>query len=55
MNTRDTPYLRTVVVTDAVSQATPERLADLQMIGVNLMTTEELVDALGQESSRGDF
>jgi len=43
------------VVTDAVSQATPERLADLQMIGVNLMTTEELVDALGQESSRGDF
>lgn len=47
--------LRTVVVTDAVSQATPERLADLQMIGVNLMTTEELVDALGQESSRGDF
>jgi len=37
---------RTVVVTDAVSQASDERLADLQRIGVSLWTTERLVDQL---------
>ncbi len=37
---------RTVVVTDAVSQASDERLADLQRIGVSLWITERLVDQL---------
>lgn len=38
--------LRTVLVTDAVSQTTPERLADLQLIGVTLLTTNEVASAL---------
>ncbi|MEU4563822.1 isochorismatase family cysteine hydrolase [Actinoplanes sp. NPDC023936] len=33
---------RTVLATDAVSQATPERLADLAGIGVTLLTTAEI-------------
>jgi nicotinamidase-related amidase len=37
---------RTVLVTDAVSQSTPERLADLQNIGVTLLSVSELVAAL---------
>ena len=36
---------RTVLVTDAVSMTTPERLADLAGIGVHLATTAEVVDA----------
>jgi nicotinamidase-related amidase len=38
--------LRAVLVTDAVSQATPERLADLQLIGVKLLTADEVAAAL---------
>lgn len=34
---------RTVLVSDAVSQASEERLADLQAIGVNLITLSELL------------
>ncbi|PWJ54935.1 Nicotinamidase-related amidase [Quadrisphaera granulorum] len=37
---------RTAVVTDAVSQVTEERLADLRLIGVNLVTTSELEELL---------
>ena len=39
---------RTVLVTDAVSQTTPERLADLEAIGVRLATTGGVADALRQ-------
>lgn len=38
--------LRTALVTDATSQVTAERLADLQLIGVNLLTTAELESLL---------
>lgn len=38
--------LRTALVTDATSQVTAERLADLQLIGVNLLTVDELRAAL---------
>lgn len=37
---------RTVLVEDAVSQSSPERLADLSRIGVTLMSTARLVDRL---------
>lgn len=37
---------RAVVVTDAVSRATPERLADLELLGVNLMTTGDVTTSL---------
>lgn len=37
---------RTALVTDAVSQSTPERLADLRLIGVNLMTAAEAIALL---------
>ncbi|MFF0373979.1 cysteine hydrolase family protein [Actinoplanes missouriensis] len=37
---------RTVLATDAVSQATPERLADLAGIGVTLLTTAEITAGL---------
>jgi nicotinamidase-related amidase len=37
---------RTVLVTDAVSQITEERVADVQRIGVELRTTAEAVDSL---------
>ncbi|MCV7030282.1 cysteine hydrolase family protein [Mycobacterium sherrisii] len=39
--------LRAVLVTDAVSQTTHERLADLDRIGVQLCTTETVASALG--------
>lgn len=38
--------LRAVVVADAVSQATEERLADLERIGVHCYTTETAIEAL---------
>ncbi len=38
---------RTVLVTDAVSMTTPERLADLAGIGVHLVTTHAVVEAQG--------
>ena len=38
--------LRTGLVVDAVSGATPERLGDLARIGVNLLTTDQLGRAL---------
>ncbi|MDM7854962.1 cysteine hydrolase family protein [Cellulomonas alba] len=37
---------RTALVVDATSQTTPERLADLTLIGVNLVTTDELAARL---------
>jgi nicotinamidase-related amidase len=37
---------RTVLITDAVSQTSAERLADLRAIGVNLMTLDELLAVL---------
>ncbi|MFT4200907.1 cysteine hydrolase family protein [Gordonia sp. (in: high G+C Gram-positive bacteria)] len=37
---------RAVLVTDATSQTTPERLADLELIGVRLCTVAEVVDQL---------
>lgn len=40
--------LRAVVVTDAVSQATEERLADLERIGVHRYTTETAIKALSE-------
>lgn len=40
--------LRAVLVTDAVSQASEERLADLERIGVHLYTTETAIDALSE-------
>ncbi|MEV0945160.1 isochorismatase family cysteine hydrolase [Rhodococcus sp. NPDC049939] len=42
-NERD---FRTVLVTDAVSQTSPERLADLEKIGVNLHATANVVASL---------
>lgn len=38
--------LRAVLVTDAVSQATVHRLADLELIGVRLMSTADVVGRL---------
>ncbi|HSV39708.1 MAG TPA: isochorismatase family cysteine hydrolase [Nocardioidaceae bacterium] len=38
---------RTGLVTDAVSQATDERVADLTLIGVNLLTVTDVCAALG--------
>ena len=40
--------LRTVLVTDAVSRASDERIADLAGIGVQLATTEQVVAATGR-------
>ena len=37
---------RAVLVTDAVSATTEERLVDLERIGVHLYTTETAIDAL---------
>ncbi|MCA1009079.1 cysteine hydrolase [Rhodococcus hoagii] len=37
---------RTVLATDAVSQASPERLIDLEEIGVNLHTTADILASL---------
>lgn len=37
---------RAALVVDAVSQATPERLADLRLIGVSLVTTADVCSAL---------
>jgi nicotinamidase-related amidase len=37
---------RTVLVKDAVSQATDERLEDLSRIGVNLVGVDEIRDAM---------
>lgn len=39
---------RTVLVTDAVSGTTQERLDDLELIGVNLLTTGQTLMALGE-------
>lgn len=39
---------RTVLVTDAVSQVTPERLVDLEGIGVQLRESAQVVDALSR-------
>lgn len=39
---------RAVVVSDAVSQATDERLADLELIGVRAWTTADVVASLGE-------
>lgn len=39
--------LRAGIVTDVVSQATPERLADLSFIGVQHVTAREVLDRLG--------
>jgi nicotinamidase-related amidase len=39
--------LRTVLVTDAVSRTSDERIADLAAIGVRPATTAEVVAALG--------
>lgn len=39
--------LRAGIATDAVSQATPERLSDLALIGVQQVTTREVLDRLG--------
>ena len=41
---------RTVLVTDAVSQTTPERLDDLARIGVNLLSSSEVADALSSSA-----
>jgi nicotinamidase-related amidase len=43
---------RTVLVTDAVSQATDERLEDLRRIGVNPMTVAEIRDSLATSTER---
>jgi nicotinamidase-related amidase len=40
--------LRTVLVTDAVSQTSDERIADMERIGVHLCTTESVVRALAR-------
>lgn len=40
---------RTVLVTDAVSQITSERLNDLRLIGVNLLTAAETIALLANE------
>jgi nicotinamidase-related amidase len=37
---------RAVLITDAVSQASDERLADLERIGIHLFTTQAAIDAL---------
>lgn len=37
---------RTVLVTDATSQSTPPRLEDLTLIGTNLLSAEQVVNAL---------
>lgn len=37
---------RTVLATDAVSQTSPERLVDLERIGVNLLTTADILASL---------
>ena len=41
---------RTVLATDATSQTTPERLDDLALIGVNLRSTESIVESLAAQS-----
>lgn len=41
--------LRAVLVKDAVSQTTDERLADMERIGVRLLTTDEALSALTEE------
>lgn len=43
---------RTVLVTDAVSQATDERLDDLRGIGVNLVTVGELRESLATSAEQ---
>lgn len=40
---------RTVLVVDAVSQSTPERVADLELIGVRSMTSDGLESALAAD------
>ncbi|ALG83414.1 isochorismatase [Gordonia phthalatica] len=45
---------RTVLVTDATSQATDERLADLGLIGVQLRTSSQVVQAMAAEELLGE-
>lgn len=45
---------RTVLVTDATSQATPERLADLELMGVVLRTSSQVIDSLASEELLGE-
>jgi nicotinamidase-related amidase/8-oxo-dGTP pyrophosphatase MutT (NUDIX family) len=40
---------RTVLATDATSQTSPERLADLALIGVNLLDTETIIESLAAQ------
>jgi nicotinamidase-related amidase len=42
---------RTVLVSDAVSQTSPERVADLERIGVALRSTTDVLTLPGFESS----
>lgn len=44
--------LRAVLVTDAVSRVTPERVADLEAIGVWPATTDDVVATMGAQSRR---
>jgi nicotinamidase-related amidase len=43
---------RTVLAVDAVSQASPERLADLAGIGVRLLPAATIVDQAGASSAK---
>ncbi|GAA4681821.1 cysteine hydrolase family protein [Gordonia humi] len=42
---------RTVLVTDATSQTTAERIADLELIGVRSATVDEVTGAIGRSAS----
>ncbi len=44
---------RTVLVTDATSQTTPERVADLAAIGVQTRTAQEVADAVRADETLG--
>lgn len=44
---------RTVLITDATSQTTPERLADFELIGVQLRSADEVVSALSDDELLG--
>jgi nicotinamidase-related amidase len=46
---------RTVLVRDAVSQVTEERVADLERIGVNVVTVDSLRKAVGQPRTASLF
>lgn len=44
---------RTVLVSDATSQTTPERLSDLERIGVQLRTADQVIGALARDDLLG--